>query len=257
MMTEYFQSNFDLNLFHLVPKNPKMSRILCQISNEIASLMFQQCYVFYISTECLLTQFYTFFKQAASTAATDSLLPVDADSFQGLYDALNNNSIRFKKALEAMNISELAQSVTFSAKWNNLINLIQRSESRSKIEQVVLFKEMYPQVVEMLSSLEHRIVECDLINDDTKLYESKREELFSALAADMNSVRQANVKLKDVMKSSVCTSELEKACTSALDAKLKHIEEQLVNYSCVSGELTQRQCDEFRVCHQHLSAAYK
>ena len=197
------------------------------------------------------------YKTRFKKTSADSLLPVDAGSFQGLYDALNNNSIRFKNALEASQINELAIAVSFSDKWNNLINFIQRSESRSKIEQVVLLSDMRSQIVEMLAAFERRIVQCELVTDDTKLYESKREELFSALAADMNSVRQANLKLKEMMASSVSTSELEQTCESALDAKLKHVEEQLVNYSCVSGQLTLRQCDEFRVCHQHLSAANK
>ena len=177
-----------------------------------------------------------------------------SEKCQSMYEYFEENSKKYRVAISAMNIDELHQALTVAKRWDGLVQRIRYSRSRNAsmktflqdTTNIVLYADMLVELEKEINDLKTQLT-VELISDDTTRFESRRNEFYRDLKKTITTLRQINLKLKDLLPSKLNIEQLEEE----LKNKVVLLGNQLLTIASKT-DLSQRDCDRFRMYYNHL-----
>ncbi|CAM4908372.1 unnamed protein product [Rotaria socialis] len=169
---------------------------------------------------------------------------------------LQDNSEKYRHAIETMTIDDLYISMTISKRWQKLLYQVKGCDTNDgvlkslipDVRNVAIHTDMISEVTTKISCLKAKL-NVELISDETTKFETKREEFFSQIKKSISKLKEIDAKLQDVLPTPVNAKESEEN----LIAKAKKICKQLLD-TASKPELNQVECDHFRKYYEHLLA---
>ena len=160
----------------------------------------------------------------------------------------------FKLLLKDINCIELHKTMSISKKWQSFVekvsqcslnhNLIQ--SLLKEMKKIVLYESMLSEFEQMVDCLKNQLPTV-FISDETTLFEGKRNDLFSNLAATFKILKDINNRFKDILPSPIDIDTLEKE----IKGKVEKMKTHLSNKASKS-ELSTKDADDFRMYYNHL-----
>ncbi|CAF3144286.1 unnamed protein product [Rotaria sp. Silwood2] len=194
------------------------------------------------------------FDSTAEVLFSENTLKNATEGFKKMFQYLSDNSKRFQVALNEINISKLHTAMIISKKWDRFLLTINKSKSKHNlvqkllqaIKKIILYADMISELENLINRL-HIQLNVELINDDTKKFEVKRDELFSNIKTTMSTLKAINSKFKDILPSTSDPNKLEEN----LKTKIERIISELLAQAS-KKELSIKDADDFRMYYNHL-----
>ncbi|CAF0934036.1 unnamed protein product [Adineta steineri] len=181
------------------------------------------------------------------------------NSIEKMSTYLDENSQKFRTALEDKNVIDLHKTMLISNNWKVLLKHIKQcSVSHRVIENllillknVISYEDMYSEFENLIEQLKKNIC-VEFITDETTRYETTRDELFNNIQYSMNILRSINQKFKDNDLIIIDIDILE----NEIRIKVDKIKNQLMSKASQS-HLTTDDTDSFRTYYNHLISLNK
>ena len=125
-------------------------------------------------------------------------------------DYLQDNSEKYRQALETMTIDDLHTALAISQRWQKLLHQVKDCATRDgttkslipDVQNVVIHTDMICGITKEISSLKAQL-NVELISDETTKFETKREAFFSQLKKSISKLKEIDAKLQDVLPTPV------------------------------------------------------
>ncbi|CAF3697929.1 unnamed protein product [Rotaria sp. Silwood1] len=203
--------------------------------------------------------FSTTFHEETEQFLPKHVLQNGSDSFQKMYQYLYQNSEKYHIAIKEMHIVQLYKILIIAKQWDGLLEKIKKCHLKHESVQVLIkditnvisYTNMIAELQKEISYLKDQL-DVELISYDTTQFEKKREEFFGHLMKLLNTLKEIDSKLKDILPFKVDIDKLEEE----LKKKIQKLGAQLLAIASKS-ELSSRDSDQFRMFYNHLASLDK
>lgn len=198
------------------------------------------------------------FKETDENILMDDDLETGCESFRKLAEYLLENTTKYVNAISQMNVDELYKCLNIAKKWDNLLKKIRNCHHKNFLTQsmlsiftdCVLYEQMNDEINLSFINLGSQIT-VDLMNDDTKMYENKRELFFASLKELIIVLHEINLKLLASTK----THKIDEYLVE-IKGKVEKIGNRLVDCAR-QQELSEKESNDFRMYYNHLESFNK
>ncbi|CAF0901525.1 unnamed protein product [Adineta ricciae] len=225
----------------------------CEILANVDSIEQTEKVAKAFSDILLYLDFSTFNLKIEVLFAEETLITARED-FEKMLEYFHRNSKTFSIALHDLNMNDLHKAMFIAKKWD--LVLMQIVTCRSKHHLIENFsKNMKTSLsyTNMICELEKLVqnfifqVNVEFINDDTKKFEVKRDELFNHMKKALNTLKLIDSKFRDMVPLTFDIERLEES----LQIKVNMLITQLLNTTS-KDELSTKHSNDFRIYYTHL-----
>ena len=193
------------------------------------------------------------------TFLPENVFQYGSEKFQNMCEYFDENSKKYRIAISKRNVVELHQVLIVAERWDGLVQKIRQCRLKyasmrnlfREITNIFLYADMIAELERETNHLKTQL-NVELISDDTRLFERKRDEFFINLMKLISILREMNSKLKDILPFRLDIEQLE----VELQNKVTRLGNQLLT-TASKTDLSQQDSDKFRMHYNHISSFTK